>query len=120
MRTRTSVTLAALLTAGLTPLTLSTPASAAPAKYADDFNGDGYGDLVVGAPDATVSGKTGAGAVVVLYGSASGPGTALNADGKAELGVGAAGVALVLRGTSTTPTASGAVTLPDFGGSFLD
>ncbi|WP_406331610.1 FG-GAP-like repeat-containing protein [Streptomyces sp. NBC_00203] len=76
MRKRTSVTLAALVAAGLTPLTLSAPASAAPAKYADDFNGDGYRDLVVAAPDATVSGKEGAGAVVVLYGTSSGPGTA--------------------------------------------
>ncbi|MFF4800079.1 integrin alpha [Streptomyces sp. NPDC001351] len=37
-----------------------------------DFNGDGYRDAVLPAPGANVSGKTAAGAVVVLYGSASG------------------------------------------------
>ncbi|MFI1481933.1 VCBS repeat-containing protein [Streptomyces sp. NPDC020747] len=74
MRIRTTLTLTALLAAGVTPLALAPEAFAAPAKFADDFNGDGYRDLVVGAPDATVSGRSGAGAVVVLYGSASGPG----------------------------------------------
>lgn len=38
----------------------------------DDFNGDGYADLAVAAPTATVSGKTGAGFVAVLYGSKNG------------------------------------------------
>ncbi|MFJ8195625.1 FG-GAP-like repeat-containing protein [Streptomyces sp. NPDC096152] len=38
----------------------------------DDFNGDGYADLAVAAPSATVGGKKGAGYVAVLYGSASG------------------------------------------------
>ncbi|KUL68557.1 MULTISPECIES: FG-GAP-like repeat-containing protein [unclassified Streptomyces] len=37
-----------------------------------DFNGDGYEDLAVAAPDATVDGKTGAGYVAVVYGSATG------------------------------------------------
>ncbi|MEV6664174.1 integrin alpha [Streptomyces nigra] len=37
-----------------------------------DFNGDGYADLAVAAPDATVDGKTGAGYVAVVYGSATG------------------------------------------------
>ncbi|WP_225821281.1 FG-GAP-like repeat-containing protein [Streptomyces naphthomycinicus] len=37
-----------------------------------DFNGDGYGDLAVAAPYATVNGKTRAGYVAVLYGSARG------------------------------------------------
>lgn len=62
-----------LLTGGLTALSLG-PAAAAPAKVgvADDFNGDGYGDLVVGAPNAKVSGKARAGYVTVLYGSKSG------------------------------------------------
>ncbi len=38
----------------------------------DDFNGDGYADLAVAAPTATVGGKKGAGYVAVLYGSANG------------------------------------------------
>lgn len=37
-----------------------------------DLNGDGYDDAVVGDPYATVSGRAGAGAVVVLYGDADG------------------------------------------------
>ena len=41
-------------------------------KLQDDFNGDGYADLAVGAPSATVGGKTKAGYVAVLYGSKSG------------------------------------------------
>ncbi|MER7563534.1 FG-GAP-like repeat-containing protein [Streptomyces sp. NPDC048523] len=67
-----STALAALLVAGLTPLALTAPASAATARYHDDFNGDGYRDLVTAAPSATVGGQTGAGAVVVTYGSQSG------------------------------------------------
>ncbi|MEU9467777.1 hypothetical protein AB0D78_14150 [Streptomyces avermitilis] len=74
MRSRTLL-LAATLTTGLLTTLPTTPASAAPSALSDDFNGDGYRDLAVGAPDATVSGKESAGAVVVLYGSASGPGT---------------------------------------------
>ncbi|MEV7196084.1 hypothetical protein AB0N81_30420 [Streptomyces sp. NPDC093510] len=42
------------------------------AKPTDDFNGDGYADLVVGAPGGTVSGKAKAGYVVVTYGSKDG------------------------------------------------
>ncbi|MGY4905792.1 hypothetical protein [Streptomyces sp. 900116325] len=46
MRLRTTTALAALVAAGLIPRTLpTTPASAGTAKYADDFNGDGYRDL---------------------------------------------------------------------------
>ncbi|MEU6069717.1 FG-GAP-like repeat-containing protein [Streptomyces sp. NPDC047082] len=64
--------LAALLVAGLTPLVLSTPASAAPSGLAGDFNGDGYRDVAIAAPDATVNGKSQAGQVAVAYGTASG------------------------------------------------
>ncbi len=65
-----------LLTGGLTAWSLG-PASAAPASVdvADDFNGDGYADLVIGAPNATVSGKAKAGYVAVMYGSKSGVAT---------------------------------------------
>ncbi|WP_031476869.1 FG-GAP-like repeat-containing protein [Streptomyces bicolor] len=44
----------------------------ATAELKDDFNGDGYADLAVAAPDATVDGRTRAGYVAVVYGSASG------------------------------------------------
>ena len=43
---------------------------AAPALQ--DFNGDGYDDLAVGAPGDTISGQAAAGSVTVLYGSPSG------------------------------------------------
>lgn len=46
--------------------------SGAAVEVTDDFNGDGYADLVVGAPGGTVSGKAKAGYVVVTYGSADG------------------------------------------------
>ncbi|WP_405586357.1 FG-GAP and VCBS repeat-containing protein [Streptomyces sp. NBC_01092] len=65
-----TATVAATLTAA--PLLSAAPAAAAPAKYADDFNGDGYRDLATAAPYTPVGGKTDAGAVVVNYGSANG------------------------------------------------
>ncbi|MFC5804004.1 FG-GAP and VCBS repeat-containing protein [Streptomyces formicae] len=60
---------------------------AAPAAYAgvpggthasdrnSDFNGDGYEDVLIGAPGGTVSGKKGAGYVTVQYGASTGIGT---------------------------------------------
>ncbi|GAA5039733.1 integrin alpha [Streptomyces siamensis] len=60
--------------------------AAAPASYAgtpggtqandrnSDFDGDGYDDVLVGAPDGTVDGKKGAGFVTVQYGAANGIG----------------------------------------------
>ncbi|WP_406331612.1 FG-GAP and VCBS repeat-containing protein [Streptomyces sp. NBC_00203] len=79
MRRRTSAALAAsLLAAGLTPLVLTTPASAAVAKHYDDFNGDGYRDLAYGNYYTSISGTGGwkGGAVTVVYGTASGLDTA--------------------------------------------
>ncbi|MVO87738.1 hypothetical protein GPA10_24005 [Streptomyces sp. p1417] len=69
-----------LLTGGLTAWSLgqgraeaATPAAEkAAAKATEDFNGDGYADLVVGAPGGTVSGKKQAGYVAVTYGSKNG------------------------------------------------
>ncbi|WP_240529851.1 FG-GAP-like repeat-containing protein [Streptomyces mangrovisoli] len=48
------------------------PAGAVHGAVPGDFNGDGYRDVVLPAPGANVSGKEGAGAVVVLYGSKGG------------------------------------------------
>jgi hypothetical protein len=45
---------------------------------AADFNGDGRADLVIGVPNQTVNGVANAGAVYVVYGSASGIGLAGN------------------------------------------
>lgn len=70
------VTAAMLVAGGLTAWSLdSQEAHAAPAKAAapaEDLNGDGYADLVTGAPGGTVSGKAQAGYVAVTYGSADG------------------------------------------------
>ncbi|WP_067169847.1 FG-GAP-like repeat-containing protein [Microtetraspora niveoalba] len=46
--------------------------SARTAGGAHDFNGDGYADLAVGAPEGTVNGMKGAGRAEVVYGSAAG------------------------------------------------
>ncbi|WBB59789.1 integrin alpha [Streptomyces sp. WMMC500] len=62
-----------VLAAGGVTVTVATPAAAAPSGLKGDFDGDGYRDLAIGDPAATVSGKSLAGAVVVLYGSAAGP-----------------------------------------------
>ncbi|MER6468029.1 FG-GAP and VCBS repeat-containing protein [Streptomyces collinus] len=71
MPVRTTATLATFLVAGLVPLTLpAASASAAPAKYGDDFNGDGYRDYAY----ASFSAR-GGGGVTVVYGTATGPGT---------------------------------------------
>lgn len=75
MRRHTSVALAAaVLAAGLTPLVLSGPASAAVAKQYDDFNGDGYRDLAYSNAYTGISGPGGwrGGAVTVVYGTARG------------------------------------------------
>ncbi|MFD9442390.1 FG-GAP and VCBS repeat-containing protein [Streptomyces sp. NPDC060006] len=82
-RTRTALTAplaAAVLLAGgfgamaLTGATAHAASGSADAQ--DDFNGDGYADLVVTAPDATISSKAKAGYVAVTYGSANGISTA--------------------------------------------
>ncbi|MGW0609804.1 FG-GAP-like repeat-containing protein [Streptomyces sp. NPDC002788] len=62
--------------------------SAGAAKLHDDFNGDGYADLAVAAPAATVGGKKGAGYVAVVYGSKNG----LNTTTRQVLSQSAAGV----------------------------
>ncbi|MFE1313541.1 FG-GAP-like repeat-containing protein [Streptomyces sp. NPDC058755] len=63
------------LTLGLTALGVAVPQASATktaAPVRDDFNGDGYADLVVGAPHATVGGQSRAGYVAVMYGGPHG------------------------------------------------
>ncbi|ELS54809.1 FG-GAP-like repeat-containing protein [Streptomyces viridochromogenes] len=68
-RRAATILLTGLLGCALLP---ATPAAAVHGAVPGDFNGDGYRDAVLPAPGADVSGNEGAGAVVVLYGSASG------------------------------------------------
>ncbi|MFE6282733.1 VCBS repeat-containing protein [Streptomyces sp. NPDC057877] len=70
-RTRRRV-LAAALVGGLIGGVPVTSAHAAGDTVPADFNGDGYRDAVLRVPAATVNGRSGAGAVIVMYGSASG------------------------------------------------
>jgi hypothetical protein len=68
--TRTAA-VAALLAAALTgPLLAAVPAAAAPAKLADDFNGDGYRDLVLAGGTYGKDYR-----LTVVYGTSTGPGS---------------------------------------------
>ncbi|MEU7471358.1 FG-GAP repeat protein [Streptomyces sp. NPDC044984] len=70
---RTALAAASALVAALcTPLLAAPTASAAPAEYADDFNGDGYRDYAYG-ESVTDAGSDGSGTVGVIYGTATGP-----------------------------------------------
>lgn len=55
--------------AATTEATATTPSTK---RLHDDFNGDGYPDLAIGAPGTAVGGQAKAGAVSVLYGSSGG------------------------------------------------
>ncbi|MGD6744597.1 FG-GAP and VCBS repeat-containing protein [Streptomyces sp. BH106] len=79
-RLRLTLAIGTVLTAAL--LTPATTASAAPAKYADDFNGDGYRDYAY----ASYSSK-GGGSVAVVSGTANGPGTTTKRISQASTGV---------------------------------
>ncbi|WP_309059289.1 FG-GAP-like repeat-containing protein [Streptomyces sp.] len=76
MHKKIGITLATATAAALTGGLLVVPAGpAAAAPGLDgDFNGDGYRDVAVTAPLATVDGKNAAGAVTILYGSPDGAG----------------------------------------------
>ncbi|WP_070321189.1 FG-GAP-like repeat-containing protein [Streptomyces alboniger] len=81
MPRRTLIT--AIAVAALTaPLAISATAGTAtaapqpPRTPVTDFNHDGYADLAVAAPFGTVDGVEKAGYISVVYGTASGPGTA--------------------------------------------
>ncbi|MFI1763816.1 FG-GAP-like repeat-containing protein [Streptomyces sp. NPDC020800] len=63
------------LALGLTTLGAAVPQASATKTVTpvrDDFNGDGYADLAVAAPQATVGGKARAGYVAVMYGGSHG------------------------------------------------
>ncbi|WP_190080058.1 FG-GAP repeat protein [Streptomyces longisporoflavus] len=81
-RTKTSAAVAAasfLLLSGVgiaaAPAALAgVPGGTSAADRNSDFDGDGYDDVLIGAPDGTVGGKKGAGYVTVQYGAAGGIG----------------------------------------------
>ncbi|MEW2400917.1 integrin-like protein [Streptomyces sp. NPDC046862] len=79
MRIRThalAAATAATVVAATAALTLAPPATAAaPTPTTSDFNADGYTDLAVGVPDATVGGRSRAGYVNVVWGGPKGLGT---------------------------------------------
>ncbi|MGV9455821.1 FG-GAP-like repeat-containing protein [Streptomyces sp. NPDC003635] len=72
MRKKTTLLLATALTTGLLAALPAATASAAPSGLSGDFNGDGYRDLAIGAPLAKIDGKSNAGYVGVVYGTANG------------------------------------------------
>ncbi|MEV0750503.1 FG-GAP repeat protein [Streptomyces sp. NPDC050273] len=72
-----------LLMAGAAVAAPSAHAGTPGGTHADDrdtdFNGDGYEDVLIGAPGGTIGGKKGAGYVTVQYGGPGGIGTARGA-----------------------------------------
>ncbi|MFE7761866.1 FG-GAP repeat protein [Streptomyces sp. NPDC057438] len=89
MRFRSATMAATLVAATVTPLALSLsagPASAAPAKYADDFNGDGHRDTAVFSHGTDTRFSKGGG-VLVTFGTADGPGTKTQFVDQASAGV---------------------------------
>ncbi|MFF3817401.1 FG-GAP-like repeat-containing protein [Streptomyces bluensis] len=74
MRIRThSLAAATVIALTLTP-TATAGTAAAPDPTVSDFNADGYADLAVGVPDATVDGRSKAGYVNVVWGGKKGIG----------------------------------------------
>jgi hypothetical protein len=85
-RTALAATTVAALTGGLLTIVTAAPASAAPAKYADDFNGDGHRDYAAFSygPDGANKG----GGILVTFGTADGgPGTRTQFIDQASAGV---------------------------------
>ncbi|MFE7897287.1 FG-GAP-like repeat-containing protein [Streptomyces sp. NPDC057424] len=64
--------LATALTTGLLTALPTTAATSAPSGLSGDFNGDGHRDLAIAAPLGKIGGKTAAGYVAVVYGTANG------------------------------------------------
>lgn len=71
--TATTAALALTLATGAIAAPRTEPAPT-PTAATSDFNGDGYADLAVGMPDATVNGKAKAGYVNLVWGGAKGLG----------------------------------------------
>ncbi|MCX4990300.1 MULTISPECIES: FG-GAP-like repeat-containing protein [unclassified Streptomyces] len=74
-RRRSAVSCAALAALLTAPVVLAAPASATTTTPVIDFNGDGFADLAISAPNATVSGVGEAGYLSVVYGSSAGADT---------------------------------------------
>ncbi|KMS71275.1 integrin [Streptomyces viridochromogenes] len=74
LRTALATAAAGALTGGL--LVVAAGPAAAASGLEGDFNGDGFQDVAVSAPRASVGGHTAAGSVTVLYGSPTGAGAA--------------------------------------------
>ena len=62
-----------MATPAVTPVNVDSAAAVPRTAMPFDFDGDGYADLAVGVPGEDLRGKRDAGAVQVLYGSATGP-----------------------------------------------
>jgi hypothetical protein len=92
MRAPAWVAVVAVVAVALVAVPAAGPAGAQPVTVpSPDFDGDGFGDLAVGVTGEGVGGAAGAGAVIVLYGSADG----LASDGR-----------VLVQGTGGVPGAS--------------
>src|SRR4051812_18371701 len=76
MRLRSALAAAALTLGSVIPIYGAAPVAAADCTGGwNDFNGDGFTDIAVGDPGATVNGKAQAGVVRLIYGHGVAPQT---------------------------------------------